>query len=222
MVVVLERAPGSPVRWFCKCDCGKKFRTAATNLRRGTRHCGCKRAAASARTRTRRVEDRLWARVDKSGPAHPYRPDLGPCWIWMGTRSAEGYGALKAYGKDKRLIRAHRLSFYLAHGRWPNPCALHSCDNPPCVNPAHLFEGTNLDNVRDSIAKHRHISQRSHVGEDNARSKLSVGDVRAIREARTRGVSQRVLAEQYGVSATAIRLVERRRSWRHVDPEVRP
>jgi len=76
--------------------------------------------------------ERFWRRVDKGGPLHPYEPALGPCWLWTTVKDRDGYGRLGRY-------TAHRLS--LAHatgGDRPGLCALHSCDNPGCVNPAQM------------------------------------------------------------------------------------
>lgn len=84
------------------------------------------------------LEERFWPKVDRSGG-----PDA--CWPFMGHRHG-GYGRLRVEG---RLEAAPRVSFFLAHGRWPEPCALHSCDNPPCCNPAHIHEGTHSQNARE-------------------------------------------------------------------------
>jgi hypothetical protein len=73
-------------------------------------------------------------------------------WLWTGHCDENGYGLVNVAGKN---YKAHRVAFYLAYGRWPTPCALHRCDNPACVNPAHLFEGTKRDNTNDMLAKGR-------------------------------------------------------------------
>ena len=103
----------------------------------------------------------FWSRVDKSSD----------CWLWAGTRATGGYGILKING---RRIRAHRFSWELHNG--PIPAGLlvcHHCDNPPCVNPAHLFLGTVADNGRDMAAKGRQVFQkhpdRAAYGERNGR-----------------------------------------------------
>lgn len=88
----------------------------------------------------------LWARADLSG---------GPtaCWPWMAGKNDNGYGRLRFKG---RTTYAHRAAYELAVGVIPEGMFVcHTCDNPPCVNPGHLFVGTALDNNRDRIAKGR-------------------------------------------------------------------
>ena len=93
------------------------------------------------------LEERFWEQVDKNGPVHPV---LGSaCWLWVGKQRTSGYGG---FGTKY----AHRTSYELAHGVYaPELWVLHKCDNPPCVNPDHLFLGTHLDNMRDMVAKGR-------------------------------------------------------------------
>lgn len=93
------------------------------------------------------MPERFWARVDKSGD----------CWIWTASRYRRGYG--QAYFEG-RYYTAHRLAYTLTFGPVPmGICVCHHCDNPPCCNPAHLFLGTDADNMRDRDAKGRGRSQ---------------------------------------------------------------
>jgi hypothetical protein len=92
--------------------------------------------------------------VNRNGPIPAHRPDLGPCHEWTSSKSDRGYG-LFAIGGTHHNQKAHRVAFWLEHGRWPEPAALHLCDNRPCVNPAHLAEGTQRDNLADMRAKGR-------------------------------------------------------------------
>lgn len=92
---------------------------------------------------------------------------------------------------------------------------MHSCDNPPCVNPAHLSAGTRDDNMQDCVAKGRHVS-RPPRGEAHRDHVLTASDVREIRVARAAGVAVRELVQRYGVSDTRIRKIAARKAWRHV------
>ena len=101
------------------------------------------------------VEERFWAKVDKSGPVPQHRLDLGPCWLWTGSRGAgkPGYSSYghtsfekKSDGKWKQEY-VHRISFWIAHGRWPKKDIDHLCRNTICVNPRHLEDVTTLENL---------------------------------------------------------------------------
>lgn len=126
------------------------------------------------------------------------------CWLWLGPCVTAGYGQL--YHKGENLY-AHRYALAIKLGRplETGEQALHRCDAPGCVNPAHLFVGTNTDNYKDRVAK----------GRTNAI--LTAADVRAIRRDYTpRKVTLKMLGEQYGVGLHAIRLVVKRTTWKHV------
>ena len=96
-------------------------------------------------------KERFWSRVDKSGG-----PDA--CWPWIAINGKKNYGVFYA---KKRTVKSHRVAFFLAFGQIPKgegphgTCICHHCDNPPCVNPAHLFSGTNKENVEDRVKKGR-------------------------------------------------------------------
>src|SRR5262245_419100 len=95
------------------------------------------------------TECRFWVKVTKGKG----------CWPWSGRMNEAGYGYFWLDGKPEL---AHRVAFFLKHGRWPEPCCLHTCDNPPCCNPAHFFEGTNLDNALDRTVKNRAATGSKH------------------------------------------------------------
>ena len=103
-------------------------------------------------TPRRDPELRFWEKVDKNGPIHPTLTT--PCWIWTAFCNADGYGVFGTGAKT--LISPHRFSWELHFGPIPDGLwVLHKCDNPPCVNPSHLFLGTQLDNIQDMLSKGR-------------------------------------------------------------------
>lgn len=85
--------------------------------------------------------------------------DPNNCWIWQGAVANRGYPYGIFYANNKAL-KAHRVSFEIFNCRPPEKFVLHKCDNPRCVNPAHLFEGTQTDNMRDCAAKGRNVQQK--------------------------------------------------------------
>lgn len=148
----------------------------------------------------------FWGNVDKS-------EGIDGCWIWKAGKRGIGYG--KMYWRGKPLA-AHRISFFLANGYWPeNKLVCHKCDNPPCVNPDHLFLGTHKDNSSDCRSKGRMVSER---GEERYSAKLSKYDVVEIKLGavnRDRKFVSRC-AEKYGVSKSAIWNIICGLRWKHV------
>ena len=107
--------------------------------------------------------ERVFSRIDKDGPLPEHRPELGPCWLWTGARTKDGYGELKVRGV---VVYVHRLAWRIAHGRSApiDRMVLHHCDRPACARPSHLFVGTAGDNNRDAAAKGRNWSRRDERG----------------------------------------------------------
>lgn len=125
------------------------------------------------------------------------------CWIWTGARFSTGYGQIAKRGKQ---LLAHRVSWVLHHGPLgANDVVCHSCDNPACVNPEHLFIGTQKTNMADCAAKHR-----SAHGERNGQHKLSEGQVLSIKESKE---SERALAARFGVCRSNIGYIRRGKRW---------
>lgn len=145
-------------------------------------------------------EERFWSRVEKAAD--------DKCWLWTGRTEISGYGEISHKGKEEK---AHRASWFLAYGAFPETCLLHSCDNRLCVNPAHLREGTRQDNAADMVARDRQAK-----GEQNGSSKLTGEQVRTIRRLYSEGRSQKSLAREYGVDKNTIRDIRKFRTWSHV------
>ena len=128
------------------------------------------------------------------------------CWPWIGARHRNGYGAMNYSG---RIMRVHRISWLINNGAIPEgKQILHTCDNPLCVNPDHLFVGTNSDNMADKVRKGRQAK-----GENQGSSKLQENSVREIRQKYQQGISQRELAKQYNVSTPAISQIVTKKCW---------
>jgi hypothetical protein len=151
-------------------------------------------------------EQRFWSKVARRGP--------DDCWEWQGNRDWFGHGQMMV---DYATRSAHRLSWEFANGKiGAGLCVLHRCDNPPCVNPEHLFLGTQGDNVRDMDAKGRR-KNAPHPGTKNGRAKLTENDVRWLRLARVLyGATCRGLADAYGVSPAAVVMACNGTNWRSV------
>lgn len=149
-------------------------------------------------------EQRFWAKVNK--------PNDYQCWLWQGAIDKDGYGIFGVEGN--RAEKAHRVSYQWAYGSLTDEeQVLHHCDTPGCVNPKHLFAGTNNDNMQDKIRKGR---ARYSEGEECHSAKLTVKKVRNIRERLAAGASQASIAREYGVDPSAVWAIYHRRSWKHI------
>lgn len=133
-------------------------------------------------------------------------PNSG-CWLWQGALRGKGYGCLNIGG---RTDGAHRVSYRAFRGEIGSLHVCHSCDNPACVNPDHLFLGTNVDNARDRERKGRMFHM---FGVGHARAKLTEDDVRFIRSSKL-GAS--ALSRQFGVARSTIRHIIDGTNWAHV------
>jgi hypothetical protein len=159
------------------------------------------------------LAERFWARVDKDGPVPAHMQHLGGCWLWIGDRMKSGYGIFLLTRKKK--ISAQRVAFYLEHGMWPKHLACHYCDNPQCVRPSHIFDGTASDNAQDSIAKGRNRNGSEKIrGERHYGHVLTSEQVLEIRSRRTSGEMLKQIAASYGVCYQTIQKVVSNKSWR--------
>jgi len=157
--------------------------------------------------------ERFWSYVDRS--CHDQA-----CWPWIGCRDEKGYGRFHVGESRNSSKLAHRIAFGIATGEHPE-AVCHTCDNPSCCNPAHLFGGTKADNNHDMMKKGRHWLQvapeRAIKGEAHGSAKLTDGIVREIRRVYALGAAtQRDLARQHGVSQRSINKVVRHIGWDHV------
>jgi len=137
------------------------------------------------------------------------------CWIWERGKTSAGYGII-SYNRGKHIY-AHRLSYQISNGAIPPGLEIcHKCDNPPCVNPLHLFSATHAENLADARKKGRFSPPPSTLGSLNGNSKLSELDVLKIRYLRKKGGSRPKVASQFGVTPGAIWFIDTRRTWRHI------
>ena len=141
------------------------------------------------------TESDFWLKVEKSDN----------CWEWKGNRRTAGYGVFQFRGK---ACGAHRMSFFFTYGEIPKGmCVCHKCDNPPCVNPSHLFLGTYKDNAIDMVKKGRHVGLR----------KLTLEQVKEIRAKFQSGnFKRKELAALYKITLSGITQVIRKTRWINV------
>ena len=149
-------------------------------------------------------EERFWAKVDRSGG-----PDA--CWPWTGATQAKGYGRVTV---DQRNDGSHRVALSLKLGRplGSGELACHTCDNPPCCNPRHLFAGSSVDNDRDKIAK-----GRSNRGERHGHAVLTDETVLAIRRRHAEScATHQAIAGEFGLPRRLVSRVISRERWTHL------
>jgi len=155
------------------------------------------------------VEDRFWSHVEKSNG----------CWIWRASLYSNGYGDTKLSPFGRRSGLAHRVSWEFTYGEIPeglNVC--HSCDNPSCVRPDHLFVATQKENVRDMMVKGRMVIA-DHRGEKNTKSKLKTEDViylRSLGSGRLPYGSIKQLSRKLGVTKETLRNARKSLTWSHI------
>ena len=150
-----------------------------------------------------RAVERFWSKVEVS--------DADACWWWTASR-AEGYGRVRFNGKSRP---AHRIAWELYHGRTipDGLLALHSCDQPACVNPNHIYPGTHKDNANDTTERGRWNHKR---GEDHATSKLTNDDVLSIVARFDTGESGRAIAAGYDIGFSVVHNIMTGTTWAHL------
>jgi hypothetical protein len=146
-------------------------------------------------------EELFWFNVKKAGEDE--------CWEWKKGVDSCGYGMV-SHG-NRSMQRTHRVSYELMVGKIPEgKYVCHTCDNPLCVNPKHLFIGTQFDNMRDMINKGR-APDRS--GENNSKARLTKADVEMIRKLRGKKL-QREIGDMFGIKQPQVGAIQRGQSWR--------
>ena len=129
----------------------------------------------------------------------------GNCWEWQGAKNSKGYGSISIGGV---VILAHRLSYRVHYGKLGDSLVCHRCDNPKCVNPAHLFLGTAADNIQDMRRKGREAPSPT--------IKITAADARSMREKyipRKYGLTR--LAKEYGISSGHVYAILKGDFWRN-------
>lgn len=150
---------------------------------------------------------RFWKKVNKG--------DTDDCWNWKARKNEGGYGNVFLEGKCRL---AHRIAFCISYGAFDNSLKVcHTCDNPSCCNPAHLWLGTDEENVADRDAKGRLVNGRKYKGENHINAKLTDKQASEIRALYAFGEwLHRELAEMYGVSRGTIQRIVTGARWKHL------
>lgn len=139
-------------------------------------------------------------------------PELGPCIEWHRTRNQKpGFDYGRRWNPTTRRVElAHRMAYEEANGPIPaGLLVLHRCDNPPCVNPDHLYVGTQKQNMRD---RDERTGRPSPIGERNGQAKVTTADVAAIRQRRAAGETLASIAAAFGLGASQVSRITRGQS----------
>lgn len=138
------------------------------------------------------------------------------CWEWQAATAGLGYGVIRI-PRTRRQEYAHRMSYLIHHGELDKKEEVcHSCDNPLCVKPSHLFKGSSKDNSQDMKSKSRHL-----FGELNGASKLTDDKVRQIHKLVEQGVSQGKVARSYGIAQSTVHKILRGQRWERIYLEMK-
>ena len=147
------------------------------------------------------LECRFWDKVNIKGPDE--------CWLWQAGKMPDGYGC---FWMNNKNITTHRTVWELTYGPIPDGLLVcHHCDTPLCVNPKHLFLGTQKDNSTDMVLKGRSLK-----GEANPFSKLNKNDIKAIRNLLLKGETYKMIAKKFNISTSPVYRIKHGKGWVHV------
>lgn len=150
--------------------------------------------------------DRFWSRIKVSGD--------DDCWEWTRGTTSDGYGIFH-FGNSS--IRTHRFSYQLKNGAIrEHDCVCHSCDNPKCVNPSHLWIGTRAENNADKEAKGRGVHPDQKTGENNSNAILSISSVISIKVMAKNGLPQARIAKYFDVSNALVCMIINGERWNDI------
>lgn len=201
---MIKTAISREVECACK-QCGRPFNAFLSSIKRG----GGKFCSLNCvqKNKTQPIEFRFWRKVAVSGEQ---------CWLWQGRINAHGYGVIDKSGGTKnggKPLLAHRVSWELTNGEITDKLFVcHSCDVRACVNPSHLFLGSNQDNVDDMVGK-----CRQKRGENDANAILTARKVSQIRQDFAMGKPQTEIAAIFSVSKITVFDIVHRKTWKHID-----
>lgn len=221
-----ERATQEIPYGYCHCGCGQKTAIATRTDKRDGTIAGQPKRYVHGHNGRRPWKQRFFESIDKNAP--------NGCWVWTGALNHCGYGRISICRKG---YFAHRVSYELFRGPIPEGMYVcHHCDNPACVNPDHLFAGTQEDNLHDAATKGRLCTEKRRAsyrygndswpathpnriarGERTNTAKLTKDQVIDIRRRYAlKETSQRALAREYNVTQSSIWHIVRRLSWTHI------
>lgn len=150
-----------------------------------------------------RVTAKFWRYVNIAGE--------NECWEWLGSLNEKGYGKISVGRKFE--LRAHRLSYSLSINKpmSSNLCVLHSCDNPMCVNPKHLSEGTHADNTKDCVNKGRNSPPPVSYGENHHNTKITNEEFQNIQNDNRK---YKLIAKEYNLCEETVGRIKRNQTWK--------
>ena len=166
----------------------------------------------TTRQSSKKILHLVTANLIESFRAHYSPNEHGQCWEWQGALRDKGYGKLYI---RRKAYSAHRVAWVIANNAEipEGMCVCHSCDNPACVNPDHLWIGTDADNLNDKVSKGRQARGIRVSG-----AKLNDSDVETIFVLREAGWLHRQIAARFGVGTKHVADILARRNWAHVRP----